>query len=410
MSGQELLPLAVRAFTAGNLPASEILCRDILDAEPSNAAAMNMLGIIAAQVGAVDHAAGFFKAALRAKPGNAEARQNLAMLKQAPRPRQSAPAGDRYLVIKAWGFGFWSDVAQVLGSLLLAEATSRTPVVHWGKNSLFGDGAQRDAFGLYFKPVSAVTLADLSRIDNATFFPAKWRKDNLTDEEVTKWHGSGSRAAAIYFLNKSETIAINDFYIDVANVAPWLPTGHPMHGQSLNAIYRYLIGKYLHPQPATQMVGDAFFRDHLQGAPFAAVHVRGSDKIVEDRNLDAVNQSYFAALAAIDPSWRIFLLTDDENWRAKLTAGFGNRIVTTDCQRTDSATGVHYLPSVDRVQAGIEVMTDVYLALRADRFIGNGSSNVSAMIAMMKDWRPGDCTLIGPSSLMRRNLFIHVKP
>lgn len=404
------LSLAVRAFTAGNLPASEILCRDVLDADPKNTAALNMLGIIAAHVGAIEPAEGLFQAALRAEPGNAETRQNLALLKQVPRPQPIAGGAKRYLVIKAWGFGFWSDVSQVLGSLLLAEITGRVPVTHWGQNSLFGDGSDRDAFGLYFRPVSDVTLADLSRIDNATFFPAKWRKDNLTEEDVTKWQGSGSRAAAIYFLNKSETVAINDFYIGVANVAPWIPASHPMHGRPLTALYRYLIDKYLHPLPATQAAGDAFFRDNLQGSPFVAVHVRGSDKIVEDRNLDAVNQSYFTALAAVDPSWRIFLLTDDENWRTKLTDRFGGRIVTTECQRTESTTGVHYLPSINRVQAGMEVMTDAYLALRADRFIGNGSSNVSAMIAVMKDWPPGDCTLIGDSALMQRNLFIHVKP
>jgi hypothetical protein len=39
--------------------------------------------------------------------------------------------------------------------------------------------------------------------------------------------------------------------------------------------------------------------------------------------------------------------------------------------------------------SGREIMIDTYLALRADRFIGNGRSNVSAMIAVMKDWAPG---------------------
>jgi protein O-GlcNAc transferase len=84
--------------------------------------------------------------------------------------------------------------------------------------------------------------------------------------------------------------------------------------------------------------------------------------------------------------------------------------VATHCRRTNTATGVHYLKSSNRVQLGLEVMTDVLLALRADRFLGNGMSNVSAMVAVMKDWSAGDCTLIGHSQLMKRNLFIHVKP
>jgi len=52
-------------------------------------------------------------------------------------------------------------------------------------------------------------------------------------------------------------------------------------------------------------------------------------------------------------------------------------------------------------------MIDTYLALRADHFIGNGRSNVFAMIAVMKDWAPGGCTLIGRSMLLERNLHIY---
>jgi hypothetical protein len=36
----------------------------------------------------------------------------------------------RYLLIKAWGFGFWADLDHVLGALLLADLTRRVPVVY----------------------------------------------------------------------------------------------------------------------------------------------------------------------------------------------------------------------------------------------------------------------------------------
>jgi hypothetical protein len=86
---------------------------------------------------------------------------------------------------------------------------------------------------------------------------------------------------------------------------------------------------------------------------------------------------------------------------------YGPRIIATDCQRTVTDEGVHYLPTVDPAKAGREVMIDTYLALRADRFIGNGLSNVSAMIAVMKDWPPGTCNLIGRFLLSDRNLHIY---
>jgi hypothetical protein len=137
--------------------------------------------------------------------------------------------------------------------------------------------------------------------------------------------------------------------------------------------------------------------------------MRGSDKILEDQNLHATNQAFLPVLASINSTWRIFLLTDDEQLRARIISIYGDRIITTSCQRTSTSTGVHYLSSVKRAQAGLEVMTDTYLALRANKFMGNGRSNVSAMIDVMKEWKPGDCTLIGRSQLMERNLHIHIR-
>lgn len=56
-----------------------------------------------------------------------------------------------FLLIKSWGYGFWSDVEHVIGALLLAEMTGRTPVVHWGGNSYFSDD---EGGGTPFEPFS----------------------------------------------------------------------------------------------------------------------------------------------------------------------------------------------------------------------------------------------------------------
>src|SRR5205085_3924453 len=187
---------------------------------------------------------------------------------QTGRPHHKRSAGDRYLLIKAWGFGFWSDVSALLGALLLAEITGRIPVTHWGTNSLFGDGSGGDAFTRYFEPVSDLRLHDLARLDDATFFPPKWSRTNLAEENVAKWRGSGSRGAAIYFLSRPEKIAICDFYTGVINVAPWIPAGHPMHGKPLAEIYRYLVARYLRPCAIVHSACDQFLGAHLRGAPF----------------------------------------------------------------------------------------------------------------------------------------------
>jgi hypothetical protein len=406
---EQQLSSAAELLDSGNLPQSEIVCRDILDADRQNTAALNLLGVIAARVGAIDHSAAYFKAALNAEPKNERARANLSFLKDVRAPHATEEAANRYLLIKAWGYGFWSDVSQVIGSLLLAEITGRIPVTHWGTNSLFSDGSNGDAFKLYFGPVSSVSLYELARIQDATFFPQKWNRTNLECENVAKWHGNGSRAAALYFLNRQETIAVNDFYIGVVNVAPWVPTDHPMHGKPLDEIYRYLIKKYLFPGNATLLSCDAFLRTRLDGGPFVAVHMRGSDKILEDPNLHSTNMAFLSLIDSVNSTWRIFLLTDDEQLRIRMVSIYGDRIVTTNCQRTSTSTGVHYLSAVKHVQAGLEVMMDTYLAISANRFIGNGRSNVSAMIDVLNEWNPGNSTLIGRSQLMERNIYVHLR-
>jgi protein O-GlcNAc transferase len=126
--------------------------------------------------------------------------------------------------------------------------------------------------------------------------------------------------------------------------------------------------------------------------------------------LELTNRELLTALDAADPSWPIFLMTDDAQCLARMKAAYGQRIIATDCQRTDTDEGVHYLPTVDPVRAGREIMIDTYLALRADRFIGNSLSNVSAMIAVMKDWAPDSLSLVGRFILRERNLHIYQIP
>ncbi len=406
MHQNELLGFANRTLAAGQLAAAEIACRDLLDFEPREAAAWHLLGFIAARVGAREQAEAYFRAAQEIEPNNARIRENLAAARAMPEPLP--PPGERYLLIKSWGCGFWSDVVQVLGSLLLAEVTGRIPVIHWGSESLYGDKSGRDAFTRYFQPLSSTALADIT--PGASYFPPRWHAGNLTESDPGKWEGKGSRAGAVYFLNRPETIAVSDFHIGAVNVMPWLPQTHPMHGKKLPEVYRYLIGKYLKPRAEIAQARDAFFDAHLKGAPFVAMHMRGSDKALEDPGLEATNRAMRAALDEINPSWSIFLMTDDAHCLARLKAAYGTRIIATDCQRSVTSEGLHYQSATDPLRAGREILIDTYLALRAQRFIGNGCSNVSAIIAMMKDWAPENLTLIGPSLLMDRNLHLYELP
>jgi len=404
----QLLSFATRALAEGQLAAAEITCRELLDVSPGDAALLHLLGYIAAQVGERDAAIDYFQAALAAEPGNEKIGQNLLAAQRMP--PLAPPRGDRYLLIKGWGFGFWADMAHVVGSLLLAEITGRIPLVYWGPESLFGDKSERNAFNHYFEPVSNVSLEQLARMPNASFFPPRWHAGNLTQSGVSKWEGRGSRAGAVFFLNRPETVAVSDFNIGVVHVMPWIPPHHALRSKTLEEINRYLISKYLRPRADIAAACDTFHAAHLASAPFVAVHLRGSDKATEDPELAATNRELLVALETVDSAWPIFLMTDDAGCLARMKNTYGRRIIATDCQRTETGEGVHRLPTVDPVRAGREIMIDTLLALRADRFIGNGLSNVSAMIAVMKNWPPGALCLIGRSILRERNLHLYQIP
>src|SRR5689334_2236113 len=143
MRQSELLDFATQAVAAGNFAAAEIACRDLLDFEPENAAALHLLGFIAAKVGAREKAEAYFRSALALQPDNNRIRENLDSVRKMAEPRLPP---ERYLLIKSWGFGFWADMVQVLGSLLLAEATGRIPLTYWGAGSLFADRSGQDGF------------------------------------------------------------------------------------------------------------------------------------------------------------------------------------------------------------------------------------------------------------------------
>ena len=81
---------------------------------------------------------------------------------------------------------------------------------------------------------------------------------------------------------------------------------------------------------------------------------------------------------------------------------YGSRVTFTNAIRSSSKIPVHLSCAADRVRLGTDVLQDVYLALRCQKFIGLGMSNPSCIISVLKNWCEGDCILLGPS-LLRPN-------
>ena len=76
---------------------------------------------------------------------------------------QPSDRRERFLVIRAWGAGFWADVLHTIHGLALAEASGRTPIVHWGLECRYRRAGIENAWPLYFEPVSPHTIATAER-------------------------------------------------------------------------------------------------------------------------------------------------------------------------------------------------------------------------------------------------------
>jgi tetratricopeptide (TPR) repeat protein len=397
---EDLFRAAAAEMSFNNLAIADVHCREILERDRGHAGAQNLVGVIAAKLGLFDTAESHFQNALKRDGAFKSAQDNLVRLARArEQVPADAPPGERFLLIKSWGAGFWADVSHVLGAAFLAELTGRTPVVHWGRNNLFDGSANNDAFTRYFEPLSNVALEDLRRFPPSDFFPPKWTPANLAWEDNNKWDGIGARLEGIYFLNRPERIAVADFYIRIKYLLPWVPPQHPAAGQSLEKLLRRLAAQYIKPRKDILEAVAAFRKAHFGDGPVVAVHARGSDKIIEYDALDALNERYFTFLDTEDSAAKIFLLTDDERWLRRFRERYRSRLIATVSHRSENEHGVHLARLGDPAVLGKEVMIDTYLALACDKFYGNGRSNVSAMIAILKDWAPDACVLLAPSQL-----------
>lgn len=407
-----LIQTATDCFRNNNLPQAEAYCRYLLSNREYDPKIYVLLGEIARKLSLFEAAGNHFRDALALDNNNVDAIHGLKATKDITREQYPGCKPDektRFLLIKAWGFGFWADIDHVLGQCLVAELTNRIPVVYWGSNSLFRRKDTADAFTLYFEPVSEYSIDDLCNPDYS-HFPPKWNSDNLGSENINKWLGPDSRMAGIYYLTRQEDVAVSDFHTYVKDIIPWIPANNPLYGQDPQVVYRYLFSKYLHVQSTLKQAIRRAWENNLKGKRALAVHIRGSDKIYEDKNLFATHKLYHNAIASLleqEPDLHIFLLTDSSPILDEYTDTYGDNLIYTQCARSADDVGVHLKEKDDQYLLGTEVLTDVFLASACEYFLGTGSSNVSTTVLHTRDWAQGRCQLFGHNYLFGPHLYLH---
>lgn len=385
---------AERYLSEGTPAAAELIIRETLSRNPRDPAAWLVLSRVSAALGDGTGAERFARVAKDLSDTAAPARGG----------------GDRFLLIKAWGYGFCSDLDHVLGGLLLCEISGRTPVTHWGGNSLFSADPGKDAFREYFEPLSPFSIDDLVGKGH-DFWPPKWRESNLRAERFQKQWGEHSRVSSLEMVHRPERVVVSDYHSGIAVLQPWIPAGHPMHGRPVDDVYRYLFSKYIKPAPDIKALVDEFAAAYFTNRPIIAVHIRGGDKYQEDPQLQqkiAVYPQAIEHLSQGNLSAKIFLLTDATQIVEDYKKRYGPRLIVADCLRTSTQKGLHYMGYPDRRRLGVEVLRDMYLAARCDKFIGIGSSNVSCMISYVKAWPPGSVVMLGPMMTGKTEPYLYM--
>lgn len=410
---------AREAYDAGERGLAEAICRLQLrlgvEGEVARGA-WELLATIARDVGRWDVEEQYLERARReGKPSVAPSpRSNT----HGPRPAGTKRKEPGFLLIRAWGQGFFADVDHVLGQLLLAEITGRTPLVWWGAESRFGDGGKSNAWERYFEPVSNLTMESvIARASSAaapqSFFPARWNGTNLRDVHLPLLDPPASRPAPVDVLPREEDIVVSTMHGAMAMTLPWTHHGHWLHGSSVPQAFAGLARKYLKPTPRMTALVDAahqeLFAQH-QGGRVIAIHLRGCDKSGEDPAIArSCNQVIARAEADLrtDPACRVLILTDSEPMVVACRQRFQDLAIFTRVQRSAKNVGLHFDRALDGRTLGDEVLSDVLLATRCDAFIGVGSSNVSTAVSYLKDWN-GACELIGERYFERVNPMVYL--
>lgn len=405
-----------RVLREGRLSLAEVLGQLRVMQGAGDARTWCVLGEVARAAGRFDLARVRFQRALEVDGAWQPAQAGLRSCEAAaPTSSEAVREGahNRALVIRSWRRGFWSDVDHVLSSLLAAEVAGRTPIVHWGAESLFSDDGSQDAWRTFFEPVSALDVAGA----NGDVFPAAWNPVSSAVAIDPLRREPEERVGFLEMLSRREAVCVSELHMGVVSVLPWVREGHALHGLDFRnsadvvSAYRWLTRKYLKPTPEIVARVDALARELIVPGKTLALHIRGSDKVTENRALeqDVKRLVAMAEERLRGNDWRLFLLTDWEPATDSLINVLPGRVFYTNATRTTGWTGVHHQGATSGRTLGEEVLIDALLAARCDEFLGVASSAVSFAVNVLKEWGERS-TLVGECFQAMPNAFVHLSP
>ncbi|WP_339149681.1 MULTISPECIES: O-fucosyltransferase family protein [unclassified Sutcliffiella] len=295
-------------------------------------------------------------------------------------------AEKKYLLIKAWGAGFWSDIEHVMGQMLFSEISGRIPIVYWGEGSNYASDnpIEEDAFSLFFKPLSQYKVNNIEN-KSLSFYPKRFKFNNLrsfmrrdkTEKNITAdW------------LKKTENVIVSRHHCSLNQLRKIIPEGNKLFHKSNEEIYSYLYKKYLKILPTIQKDIDTFESKNFKNKHILAVHIRGTDKIAEVPNLLELHQQFPQAINdyfKMQPTAYLFLMTESQEILNQYKNLYGSKLIYTKCLRISNNDQNIYKINYSKNLKGREILIDTILATKCNYFIGS-NSNVTNAVIRLGNW------------------------
>lgn len=255
-------------------------------------------------------------------------------------PSSNIVAQKKKYVIGCWQAGFFSSFFHVITHLVGCEKHQRTPVVYWDKSSFFytrdGYNGSYNVWEYYFEPVSRLGYHPGDKIHADYFGPSK-------------------------------------FYI------PWAPI-QECFKPTLRLFVHGIIKKYIKIKPVIQHKIDTFKQNNMSNTVTIGIHLRGTDKKREVRQIDPLLILNHANELAdkIGDNCQFFVATDEARLLELAQNTLHRNVIFYDSIRSTNGKPVHINADNPAIM-GEQVLIEAKLLSECNYFL-HTLSNVSMAV------------------------------
>jgi len=274
---------------------------------------------------------------------------------------ETAPQKKYFEIRNTWdtNTGFFAYFMMTLTQLKFAETHKLLPVVNFNEphNHYYEPGYSKNIWENYFEPVAGLDSEALS----------------LKNKQEVTFHDYHYYKKLDVFDEPPET--------DPLSIKIWFET--------FRARRAALTKKYIKPKSVITEMIDKYYEEHMQGYDVLGIHIRGTDKEVDQKGKKYQVQQVLVRKITPEEYFpyvdkyllnhkdaRIFVATDQQQYLDCFIERYQDRIISSSALRTSGEDPLFRLETNSKFLRGVEVLCDSLLLSRCDYLI-KGWSNVS---------------------------------